>query len=423
MITIWKLNDALSISYRFDSFSRIFLLLAIVLFSAGFIYSLSYMKEKEHKARYYTFYLLLFSVICLMSVAGNFITFYLNYELMTLLSVPLVMHDGTDEARVAGFKYLFYSFAGAYCVLFGFFVLNKYFDNLDFIAGGHLDLGAVSGHEGLVLFAVFMMLMGFSVKAGMWPMHAWLTKAHPIAPAPASAILSGIIVKSGIAGIIRVTYYIVGPDFIRGTWVQYTFLTLTILTILMGSTLAFFEPVLKRRLAYSTISQVSYILFGIAILNEDAMLGGNLQFLAHGFAKCALFMIAGIFIHVTHEERVDKMLALGRKYPFITFCYLIASLSMIGIPPTGGFMGKWYLMVGSMNAELRIFSVLGAVALLISALLTAGYLLPLGLKGFFPGSGYLVVTTGESVSKLETIPVAILTILAVAVGIFPGLFV
>jgi multicomponent Na+:H+ antiporter subunit D len=423
MITVWKLNEALSLSYRFDDFSRIFLLLAAVLFTAGFVYSLSYMKEKEHKARYYTFYILLFSVICLMSLAANFITFYLNYELMTLLSVPLVMHDGTEEARVAGFKYLFYSFAGAYCVLFGFFVLNKYCEDMDFIYGRQIDLSTIQGHEGLVLFAVFMMILGFSVKAGMWPMHAWLTKAHPIAPAPASAILSGVIVKSGVAGIIRVVYYIIGADFIRGTWVQYTFLSLTLITILMGSTLAFFEPVLKRRLAYSTISQISYILFGIALLNDEALKGGDLQFLAHGFAKCALFLIAGIFIHVTHEDRVDKMLALGRKYPFITFCYLIASLSMIGIPPTGGFIGKWYLMLGSMNAEIRVFSVLGAAVLLISALLTAGYLLPLGLKGFFPGSGYLVVTTGESVSKLEAIPVAILTIMALLVGIFPGIFV
>lgn len=422
MFTLFTLNESLSIAYRIDRISLVFLTAVIVLWITAGIYSGYYMKGKEHLTRFYSFYGLLFFVLVCMSFAANLFTFYLNYELMTLCSVPLVMHEQTREARDAGFKYLIYSFFGAYFVLFGFYVLNKYCTDLTFTLGGTLDPSLVAGHEGIVLLAAFFMIIGFGVKAGMWPLHAWLTTAHPIAPSPASAILSGVIVKAGVVGIIRAIYYLVGVNFVKGTWVQATFTILTLMTVLMGSTLAFFEPVLKKRLAYSTISQVSYILFGLSLFEDVAFEGALLQFTAHAFAKCGLFLAAGILIIVTGSVKVGDMRGVGKKYPVLLWCYTILSLSMIGIPPTGGFLAKWYLIEGSLRSEFAAFAWVGPVFLLVSALLTAGYLLPLSMNGFMPGKDFEDNFEYVKLPKKAIVPIIVLTVLCVLAGILPNLF-
>ncbi len=424
MFTLLKLNDALSIAYKIDRISIVFLITTVVLWLAAGVYSIFYMKEKKNKKRYYCFYVVLFFIMALMAVSANLFTFYMNYELMTLLSVPLVMHDQTKEARDAGFKYLIYSFFGAYFVLFGFYVLNKYCVSLTFTQGGTLDMSLAVGHESLIHIAVFFMIIGFGVKAGMWPLHAWLTTAHPIAPSPASAVLSGAIVKAGVVGIIRSLYYLAGADFVKGTWVQTAFTILTMLTILMGSTLAYFEPVLKKRLAYSTISQVSYILFGLSILEPTVFYGALLQFVSHAFAKCALFLIAGLLIMVSGSTEVKDLKGIGKKYPGLLWCFTIAALSMIGIPPSGGFLAKWYLIEGSLNSGFYAFTWVGPVFLLLSALLTAGYLLPITINGFFPGEGY-ADTAKEKIRlpKTAMVPIILLTALCVLAGILPSLFV
>lgn len=422
--TLWKINDLLSLSYRVDSVSIIFLTVLMILWLASGIYSIYYMKKKENKGRYYFFYILVFFVLVLMSLSANFFTFYMNYELMTLTSAPLVMHEQTREARMAGIKYLLYSLLGAYCVLFGFYVLSRYAVSYDFVPGGNLDMSRVSGHEGYVLAAAFVMIVGFGVKAGTWPLHSWLTTAHPIAVSPASAVLSGAIVKSGVVGTIRVVFYLFGADFIRGTWVQTAWMIITLLTVFLGSTMAYFEPVLKKRLAYSTVSQVSYILFGLSVLEETAYNGAMLQFSAHAFSKCGLFLIAGLLIIVSGSVKVEDLRGVGKKYPVLLWAYTICALSMIGIPPTGGFLAKWYLIEGALKSGLGRFSWFGPLVLMISALLTAGYLLPLAMRGFMPGVDY--EDDGKGKEKLPAvcmIPILALSVLCVFVGIIPSIFV
>ena len=266
------------------------------------------------------------------------------------------------------------------------------------------------------------MIFGFGVKAGMFPFHAWLTAAHPVAPAPASAALSSVIVKSGVLALIRVIYYIFGEDFIRGTSVQTLWICFTLATVFMGSMLAFREKVLKKRLAYSTVSQISYILFGLSMLNETSFTGSLLHIAAHASIKCTLFLCAGAIIYKTGCTRVDELKGIGKRMPITMWCYTFASLALIGIPPTGGFISKWYLAVGSLGAGVQVLSILGVVVLLISALLTAGYLLPITIDGFLPGEGY------EEKEKCEAplsmlIPMVILTILAVGIGVCPQLIV
>ena len=379
------------------------------------------MKHEQKEKRYYGFYLIVFGVLLALCFAGNLITFYLFFELLTLSSMPLVLHNGSKEAIMAGLKYLFYSLCGAYLSLFGLYFIESYGNTLTFSPGGVLSAGAIAEHGTVLLVAAMLMLIGFGVKAGMFPLHAWLPTAHPVAPAPASAVLSAVIVKAGVLGIVRVVYYIFGVSFLRGSWVQTVWMCLTLLTVFMGSMLAYREPVLKKRLAYSTVSQLSYILFGLSIMETDALRGGLLHVLSHGFIKAALFLCAGAIIFKTGKTRVEELRGIGKEMPLLMWCYTIVSLGLIGIPPTGGFISKWYLAQGALSSGIAVFSWLGPVILLISALLTAGYLLPVTIRGFFPGADYnYEALVKKEPSPLMTVPVLILALLSVLLGLLPG---
>lgn len=419
-LTLLQLTETLPVYFRIDQVGKVFVSIVTIVWIGAGIFSFEYMKHEKKEKRYYGFYLMVYGVLTALDFSGNMITFYIFYELMTLLSVPLVVHTGTKESIMAALKYLFYSLCGAYMALFGLYFLNRYTNTLSFHAGGVLDYNLMPGNEGLLLFAAFFMILGFGVKAGMFPLHAWLPTAHPVAPAPASAALSGIIVKSGVLAIIRVVFYLFGADFISGTWVQTTWIILTLLTVFMGSMMAYREKGLKKRLAYSTVSQISYILFGLAILNPVGMEGALLHTICHAFTKCALFLIAGAIIYQTGRTRVDELRGIGKEMPVTMWCYTLLSLTLIGIPPTGGFLSKWYLGIGALNSEIPVFSWLGPVILLISALLTAGYLLPITIQGFLPGEDYDYQALKKKEPSLTMlIPIVILTVLAVGIGMFP----
>ncbi len=420
-LTLFILLDKIPVCFKIDEIGRLFVtIVTIVWLLAGF-YAFAYMKHEGEEKRYFGFYILFYGVLVGLDFSGNLITMYLFYELMTLTSMPLVLHNGSREAIMAALKYLFYSMCGAYAGLFGIFFLYRYCSSFTFTAGGTLDAAAVSGHEGLLLIAVFVMLVGFGAKAGMLPLLSWLPTAHPVAPSPASAFLSGIIVKCGVLATIRSVFYIVGPDFIRGTWVQYTWMTLTLMTVFMGSLLAFREPVFKKRLAYSTVSQISYILFGLSLLTPTAFAGALLHTVAHAFVKCGLFLTAGVFLYKYGYTRVEQLKGMGKKMPVAMWCYTIFALALIGIPPTNGFISKWYLAQGSLQSGINVFSWLGPVVLLVSALLTAGYLLPVTMKGFFPGEeGAETDLRKDEPSPCMLLPLIILAVLVLLLGVLPN---
>ncbi len=432
--TLLHLMQGIPIYFHIDDIGRLFItIISLVWVLVGF-YAFVYMKHEGRERQFYGFYLIVFGVLVALSFSGNLITMYLCYEIMTLTSMPLVLHSRSHESIMAALKYLFYSMCGAYLGLFGIFFLNKYCDSLTFTAGGTMNLALADGHTAILFAAIFAMLIGFGAKAGMFPLHAWLPTAHPVAPAPASATLSGIIAKAGVLAIIRVIYYIVGPDFIRGTWVQYAWMSLALLTVFMGSMLAFREKVFKKRLAYSTVSQVSYILFGLACLTPTAMIGALLHVVFHALIKSALFLTAGTVIFKTGKQNVDELEGIGKTMPKMLWCYTFASLALVGIPPTCGFVSKWYLAEGALEANIGIFSWLGPAVLLLSALLTAGYLLTIVTRGFFPRKVAYAAEKDESrkalpekVNTKETdapmgmlIPLAILAALTVLLGVFPN---
>lgn len=418
-LILFYLMDDIPISFKVDAVGRLFLTITSIIWVAVCFYAFVYMKHEGEEKRFFGFFLLLYSVLVSLDFAGNLITFYFFYELMTLTSMPLVLHSGSKEAIMAALKYLFYSMLGAYCALFGIYFLYQNCDTLNFTAGGTLNPALAAENGGILLVAVCVMLIGFGAKAGMFPLHAWLSTAHPVAPAPASAALSSIIVKSGVLAIIRSVFFIIGPDFIRGTWVQNIWIFLTLLTVFMGSMLAYREKIFKKRLAYSTVSQVSYILFGLSLLNETAMIGSLLHFVFHALIKCSLFLTAGIFIFHTGKTKVNEYVGIGKQMNITLWCYTFASLALIGIPPTSGFISKWYLAQGALQSDTGIFRIAGPIVLLISALLTAGYLLPITMKGFLPGKECRVEAKKEKMDKMVIALIA-LAVLAVAFGILPN---
>lgn len=435
-LTLFTLLKGIPVYFCVDALGRWFVTIVSLVWLASGFFAFAYMEHEEDIKRYFGFYLMVYGVLAALAFSGNLVTLYLFYELTTLVSVPLVLHNRTREALMAGLKYLFYPMCGAYGGLFGIFFLHRYCETLTFQPGGTLDPASAAGHEGILLAAVFVMLVGFGAKAGMLPLHGWLPVAHPVAPAPASAALSGVIVKAGVLAMIRAVYYIVGPEFLRGTWVQYAWMILALLTVFMGSMLAYRQQGLKKRLAYSTVSQVSYIIFGLSLLTPFGIQGALLHVAVHAVIKCGLFLIAGVFAQKCGIARVDELTAAGKRMPAVMCCFTLFSLGLIGIPPFGGFISKWYLAQGALQADAGVFSWLGPVVLLVSALLTAGYLLPIAVKGFFPGKGEVsAVKTGEESAgkpeealpgKLEKSgrlmfwPLALLAGLALLMGLFPG---
>ena len=420
-LLLFSFGKNLDLYFHVDTMGKLFAVVVNAVWVISGFYAFEYMKHEKEETRFFGFYLMVHGILHGLVFSGGMVTFYLFYELMTLLSVPLILHNRSKDAIKGGLKYLFYSLFGAYMVLFGLFFLNRFADSFTFLPGGTLNLGAVADNETLMLVVALSMIVGFSVKAGMFPLHAWLPTAHPVAPAPASAVMSGIIVKMGVLGMIRVAYYLIGADFIRGTWVQTVWMSLSFMTVFMGSMLAYREKVIKKRLAYSTVSQASYILFGLSLLQPQAMTGALLHVVFHAVIKSCLFLSAGAIIYKTHKTNVDDLRGIGKEMPIAIWCYTFASAALIGIPPASGFISKWYLATGALNSGTGVFSWLGPVVLLTSALLTAGYLLPITIKGFLPGADYDYGSLQKKEPNLTMlIPLLFFAILAVLLGIFPN---
>ena len=277
----------------------------------------------------------------------------------------------------------------------------------------------LSGDRDLLLTAAFLTSVGFGCKAGMVPLQMWLTEAHPVAPSPASAVLSGLITKGGVIAIIRSVFYLFGAEFIQGTWVQSAVLVLSVITIFMGSMLALREKLLKKRLAYSTISNVSYVIFGLFTFTAAGFTGALLQVVFHALAKDVLFLAAGSVIFATGYTKVDELKGVGRRMPVTMWCFAVAALSLIGIPPAGGFAAKWYLAIGALENGAMLNTV-GVVVLMVSALLTAFYLLPIVADAFFPGKDFVPEERIMEVPAKMLVPLIVFCVLIIVLGILPS---
>ena len=425
LITLWQITDTLSIAFRFDYPAKAFACLVSFIWPLVTLYAFEYLRRRPPVDRFYAFFLSTFGILIGVSCAANLLTLYLFYELMTFITLPLVMHSQKRETIRATVAYLLYSLIGAALALGGFFFFQVYGVSMDFTPGGLLDMERIAneGSERMILTVTFLTLMGFGAKAGIVPLHAWLPVAHPQAPTPASAVLSGLITKAGVIAMFRVVYYVVGADFIRGTWVQTAMLSMALLTIFTGSMMAYVEPHLKKRIAWSSVSQVSYVVFAMMLLNSDGITGAVIQIAAHAMSKSCLFLSAGVVIYFTLQganyHYADQLRGVGKELPITMTCFALASVSLIGLPITGGFTAKWYMASGALN--LGGLGIFGIVILMVSALLTAGYLLPIVTDAFFPGDDYDYSNVVPFHLPLNMrIPLLLLSAGAVFTGLFAG---
>ena len=412
---VWHMTADLTFSLRLDGLGRFFCLLTAVCWLLTIPYASVYMTHEGHHPRFYAFLMLTEAAVLGAALAADLVTLYLFYELTTLLSFPLVLHTQRPKALLGAVKYLYYSVCGGFIALFGVVLLAQQ-SSLAFVRGGYFQTLSPT-----LLAASFLMLLGFGAKAGLYPLHNWLPSAHPVAPAPAHALLSGIIAKVGAIAAIRVIYFTVGAEALRGTWVQTVCIVLTLVTIFMGSFMGCTENGLKKRLAYSSISQISYVLLGLFILSPDGFTGSMLQLFFHAAAKIAIFQCAGSIILLVHKTRVDELRGLGRRMPVTFICFALVSLSLVGIPPFGGFHSKWYLATAALDALPGALGYLVPVTLILSALFTAGYLFPPVISAFFPGHD----TEGLDLSPIRepagiVVPLVIFAAICGLMGLFPN---
>lgn len=417
-LVLLTIQGSLHLALRTDGLARFFMALCACIWVPVLLFAFPYIRHAGRERQFLGFYTMTLGVLMGLAMAANFVTLYMFFEVMSLITVPLVLHTATAAARRAGFKYLGYSVFGAGMALIGYFFVAYYMAAPDFAAGGVMDPARSAQHRELLLVAYCLMIVGFGAKAGMVPMQAWLPAAHPVAPAPASAVLSGVITKGGVLAVIRVTYYMFGPEFLQGSWPQYVLLTLALTTVFVGSMLAYREKQLKRRLAYSTVSQVSYVLFGLLLLTPAGVQAAMTQMVFHAVAKDTLFLAAGAVIFATNCTRVDQLQGIGKRMPVTMWCFTLAALSLIGIPPMAGFVSKWYLVSAGLEAPAAGFGAAGMVVLVVSALLTAGYLLPIVTNGFFPGRDY--IADRREVGPWMRWPMLVFAGAAVVLGLIPG---
>ena len=419
-VQLLSFGGDLTVRFAMDGLAVFFTLVVAAAFTAVCFYSFKYIEHEGADERFFAFYLLSYAFMLAVCCSANLVTLYFFFECVTLSSMPLVLHSLKKEAVSAALKYLFYSIAGALLALLGIFFVWYYSAAPDFVFGGSLDLARLAGHEGVLRAVVFLAIVGFGTKAGMYPMHGWLPTAHPVAPGPASALLSAIIAKAGIIAVVRLVYYAVGADFLRGSWVQTAWTVLALITVLMGSMMAYREKLLKKRLAYSTVSNVSYIMLGLSCLSAEGLAGGLMHVAAHAAAKTVLFLVAGTIIFKENKTRVDELAGIGRRMPVTMWCFTVSSLSLIGIPPLAGFVSKWYISGAAVAGDMGAFSYLIPAVLLVSALLTAGYLLSIVIDAFFPGREYDRTLAKTEPSLSMCIPMVAVTAAGVLTGLFAG---
>ena len=376
--TAMEMMPGLDISFTVEPLGMVFAGIASFLWIVTTIYAIGYMRghHEQNQTRFYFFFAVAISSALGIAFAGNMLTLFIFYEVLTISTFPLVTHSGTEEAKRAGRVYLGILLGTSIGLqLVAIIWTWTLTGTLDFTDGGILGGKASAGVIG-VLLAMYVFGIG---KAALMPFHRWLPAAM-VAPTPVSALLHAVaVVKAGVFTVLKVVIYIFGIDTLQGVaaveWLQY----LAAATILIASFVAMSKDNLKARLAYSTISQLSYIILAALLINSTSAVGGGLHIATHAFGKITLFFCAGAILVATHKTEVSQMHGLGRTMPFTMAAFLIGSLSIIGLPPFAGMWSKWYLTMGALEADKLVM----VGVLIVSSLLNVAYLLPIPIRGFF----------------------------------------
>lgn len=406
----------LELAFRADFLSLLFVSLSAVLWFLTTVYAIGYLEDSPHRSRFFGFFSLCVTATMGIALAGNLITFFVFYELLTVTTFPLVVHRGTGEALKAGRTYLLYALFGGVLLLAGIAWAHAVAGPVEFASGG--ALAGRTAHAQAVLIFV-LLIAGLGVKAALVPLHGWLPHAM-VAPAPVSALLHAVaVVKAGVFGIVRVVYDVFGITFAASLGVLTPLALVASLTILYGSLRALDQQNLKRRLAYSTVSQLSYIVLGTALVAPLATIGGLAHLIHQGILKVTLFFCAGAIAETLDVHEIPDMRGIGRRMPVTMTAFTLAAFGMIGIPPTAGFVSKWLLGVGGLAAgQGWVVAVLAA-----SGILNAMYFLPIVYSAWFETPATKWETSGETAeARWELLlPTAATALLGLVAGLLAGL--
>ena len=394
-----------TLKLRFDALGRFFAGIVATLWPLTVCYAYEYLEDDDRQDTFFMWFCIAYGVTLGVAMAGNMFTLYIFYEMLTLSTVPLVMHTGTPDAVRAARTYFNFSLGGAACALISILYL---------IAGDPLS-------HTLTLTRIFYVIgaAGFSVKAAMFPMDAWLPKAS-VAPTPVTALLHAVaVVMAGAFAVLRLTWYGYNIYVIHETWAQYLMMGLAAFTIVYGSAKAVKELHFKRRLAYSTVSNLSYILFGIFLMTEQGLVGALLHMAFHAEIKIVGFFAAGAVLHHTGREYVYELDGLGHRMKWTSACFTVIAVALTGIPPLSGFISKWYLLTAAGTAGTAL-SYIGAAALLISALLTAIYMFTVIRRLYFPEKSAVEAGAVSEAGIYMLLPMILITAGVILTGLFPG---
>jgi multicomponent Na+:H+ antiporter subunit D len=413
---LFRILPGIELAFRTDGFGLLFGLGASLLWIATSFYSIGYMRSLgEHaQTRYFACFALALSSTMGVALSANLFTLFVFYEALTLVTYPLVGHKETAEARAGARKYIIYLLGAAKLLLVAALILTyNAAGTLEFRKGGILPASELAAKPTLLYVVFALFLFGFAKNAVM-PLHSWLPAAM-VAPTPVSALLHAVaVVKTGVFATLRVILFVFGLDAMRLLGADTLALVVASVTILLGSLLALGQDNLKARLAFSTVSQLSYIILGAALLTPNGILGGVAHITNHAVSKITLFLCAGSIYVSTHKTEVSQMSGLARRMPWTMAAFAVASLSLVGIPPASGFVSKWYLALGSVQRG----SVWLLGVLLVSSLLNAAYLGPVVFKAYFEEAPDLAPDAVFEVPWM-VIPLVLTALASLLLGVYP----
>lgn len=413
-----RFTGNLSLSFQLDGLGTVFAGIVSALWPLATLYSFEYMKHEGHEKYFFMFYVITYGVTLGIALSEDIVTMYCFYEMLSLVTLPLIMHTLSREAILASRTYLYYSLGGAAFAFIGMIFILTYGTTADFIPGGVLDIAKLGDKTNVLLFVYVLCFCGFSVKAAMFPFSSWLPKAG-VAPTPVTALLHAVaVVKAGAFTTMRVTYYSFGTEFLRGTWAQTVVMALVIITIVYGCSRALKETHIKRRLAWSTVSNLSYILFGVVLMTPLGLVGALAHMIFHAVMKICSFFCAGSIMYKTGRQYIHELDGLGRKMPKVFVIFTISGLALMGVPGLCGFVSKWNLAKAAVDSGNPL-AFAGVAALLISALLTAIYMMTISVRAFFPGKDfdYSKVEGIEDPNWMMILPLVLFVIAIVYFGL------
>ncbi len=413
---LFHVLPGVDLAFRVDAFGLLFALGASLLWTLTSFYSIGYMRTLEEHAqtRYFSCFALALSTTVAVAFSANLFTLFVFYEGLTFVTYPLVAHKETDEARAGARKYLIYLLGAAkLCLLPAIILIYNVAGTLEFRSGGIVGAAQAAQQPTLLLVIFALFLFGFA-KNALMPLHSWLPAAM-VAPTPVSALLHAVaVVKTGVFSTLRVFLFVFGADAMREIGADQLALAVASVTILMASLLALGQDNLKARLAFSTVSQLSYIILGAALLNASGVMGGVAHITNHAVSKITLFMCAGSIYVSTHKTEISQLSGIARRMPWTMAAFALASLSIVGIPLTSGFVSKWNIALGTVDGH----SIVLLGVLLLSSLLSAAYLGPVVYKAYFEPEA----PDAEEIREVPWMvaPLVVSAAASLLLGIFPG---